>query len=172
MTFRYDAIVYVMLLAGAISLVVAVSSARRRRVPGAWPLVVINIGGAIWAFTTAFQLASSSFDTAFFFHRLSFVGMGVLGVAFFAFAAQYTGHDAWVTPKRVVALAILPAMTQVLVWTNQYHGLVYTVAFPACAMGLLADLQNDPGSVVVDRFHLHLLSDSGRHRRHDLSVRS
>ncbi len=82
--------------------------------------------GAVWAFTTAFEVAAGIFDTAFFFHKLSFIGMDALGVAWLAFAARFSGHDAWVTPKRLAALSILPAVTQVLVWTNQYHGLVYT----------------------------------------------
>ncbi len=122
---RFGASVYIMLLAGAISLVVAMLSSRRRA-PGSWPLAVINLAGAVWAFTTAFEVAAGSFDTAFFFHKLSFIGMDALGVAWFAFVARFSGHNAWVTPKRLAAISILPAATQVLVWTNQYHGLVYT----------------------------------------------
>lgn len=122
----FGAVVYVMLVAGTISLVVAVLATHRRRAPGAWPLVAINIAGAVWAFTTAFEVASISFDSAYFFHKLSFIGMGVLGVAWFAFAAQYSGRDTWLTLKNLAALSILPVVTQVLVWTNQYHGLVFT----------------------------------------------
>ncbi len=117
--------VYLMSAAGAVSLLVAALTSRRRRVLGWRPLVAISCIGALWALTAALELSSGSLTQAVIFHKLSFVWMEAIGVAWFVFAAVYAGHDRWASPKRVAALSALPAVTLVLVWTNAWHGLVF-----------------------------------------------
>ena len=97
---------------------------------------------------------------------------GILGVAWFAFAAQYSGRDTWLTLKSLAALSILPAVTQVLVWTNQYHGLMYHIGSRRRATESLADLQETHGYMVVDRFCLQLCFDRRGRSLDDLSIRS
>ena len=144
MIWQSNPYVYLMLFAGAISLSVASFIWRRCFASGSLPLAVVNIGGGIWAGFTALQMASATLGAAVIFHKLSYFGMDLIGIAWFAFAAQYTGHERWVTPKKLVAVAIVPFTTQILVWTSPYQ----TILWKALAFGTtgsFAVLRETPG---------------------------
>ncbi len=125
MIWQFNAYVPLMVATGAISLGVGVFTLRRRPSSSSLALGLVSIAGAIWAWTTALQLASGTLEYAVAFHKLAFIGIDTLGVAWFAFAAIYTGREKWVTPDTLGVLLFLPALTQVLVWTSQYHTLVW-----------------------------------------------
>jgi PAS domain S-box-containing protein len=117
--------VYLMLAAGAVSLMVAFLAHRRGRVAGWRALVAINCVGAVWALTAALELSSASLDQAVFFHKLSFLGMEAIGPAWFIFTVRFSGRDRWGTSLKMAVLSALPVTTLVLLVTNQYHGLVF-----------------------------------------------
>src|SRR3990172_12189552 len=100
--------VYIMLGVGAVSLTVASLTFRRGRVPGSVPLGAITLTGTFWAWTAALEVASGSLGAATFFHKLSFLGMEAVGIAWFAFAAEYAGRDRWITRNKLIALCALP----------------------------------------------------------------
>ncbi len=125
MTWQFSPYVPLMMAAAAISLAVASFTLRRRSAPGCIPLAIVNFGGMLWALAIGLQLASGSFEYAVAFHKVAFVGMDVIGVAMIAFAAAYSGHRRWVTAGTLLALSLLPIMTQVLVWTSDYHTLIW-----------------------------------------------
>jgi len=117
--------VYIMLGAGAVSLTVASLTFRRGRVPGSDPLGAITLTGTFWAWTAALEVASGSLGAATFFHKLSFLGMEAVGIAWFAFAAEYAGRDRWITRNKLIALCALPMVTTALIWTDRFHHLVF-----------------------------------------------
>jgi PAS domain S-box-containing protein len=141
---QYNSYFPLMLLAGTISLGVALFTLRRRPAPSSAALGVVSLAGAAWAWFTALQLVSGDLESAVVFHKLEFIGMDVLGVAWFAFAAVYTGHERWATAKRLVMLSLVPVATQVLVWTSGHHALIWK-ALTLDATQYPAVLRETPG---------------------------
>src|SRR5207302_390629 len=43
-----------------------------------------------------------------------------------AFAAHYTRHDRWLTPRARALLSVIPLTTLALVFTNEAHGLIWS----------------------------------------------
>lgn len=125
MTWQFTPRVYLMLAAAAISFTVVAFTLRRRQAPASKPLAAVNFVGGYWALTAGLELASSSLGAAFLFHKLSFLGMGAIGPIWWAFAARYVGRDQWASRNKLIALSVVPFVTQVLLWTNQYHGWVF-----------------------------------------------
>ena len=144
MVWQSSPYVYLMAFTGAVSLAVACFTLGRRHTSGSIALALANIGAMIWAWTTSLELASGSFGSAAAFHKLSFLGMDLIGVAWFAFAAAYTGHESWVTPKKLYAISLLPAINQVLVWTSGYHTLVWKT-LTLDTTGSFAVIRESPG---------------------------
>jgi PAS domain S-box-containing protein len=70
-----------------------------------------------------------------FFSKLSHIGIQATPVLFFMFVMQYTGRGSWLRRDRMLWLAILPVATIGMVFTNEWHGLiwpdVYLVQTPA-----------------------------------------
>jgi diguanylate cyclase (GGDEF)-like protein/PAS domain S-box-containing protein/putative nucleotidyltransferase with HDIG domain len=125
MAWQSNPYVYLMLAAGLFSAGVACFTLLRPRVPGSIPLTVITFVGTFWAWTAGLELASATLSNAAFFHKLSFFGMEAVGIAWFVFAAKYSGRDRWMTPPKLLGVMALPLITLVLVWTNGWHGLVF-----------------------------------------------
>ena len=144
MIWQFNTYVPIMSFAGAVSLVVGAITLRRRPAPSSVPLGLVSIAGAIWAWASALQLASGSLQYAVLFHKLAFIGILVIGPAWFVFTAMYTGHERWVTAPKVAILSLLPATTQVLIWTTPHQTLMWK-GFTLKAVGSYMVLHESPG---------------------------
>jgi PAS domain S-box-containing protein len=143
-TWQFNLYVPLMLAAGAVSSAVGVFTLRQRHSPGAIGLAVASFGGTLWALAIALQFASGSLASAVVFHKVAFLGMDVIGVAMFVFAASYSGRARWITTGSVLAISLLPILTQVFVWTSDYHTLIWK-ALQMDTHGSMAVLHESPG---------------------------
>ncbi len=116
------------LIAVSIGAAVAVSVvAWRRPTEEGRALVALMTGVALWSVTYFFELLTTDPAVAVWLIAIRYLGIAVLPVAWLVFCLQFTGRSEWVTDRTVVGLAVVPLVTVVLVWTNQWHGLVWTV---------------------------------------------
>ncbi|MFB6297275.1 MAG: histidine kinase N-terminal 7TM domain-containing protein [Salinirussus sp.] len=97
----------------------------RRDDPVAVPLLATMSGVFVWSFVYAIQLGFPSTGMQILLDRVAFVGAAVVPTAWFVFAARYAGRDQWLSRTTLALLAVEPAITVVLVWTNEFHGLIY-----------------------------------------------
>ncbi len=125
MAWQFGLNVYLMLAAAAISFAVVVVTLRRRRTPASLPLAAVTLAGGLWALMSGLEIASGSLGGAILIHKFAFLAMGAIGVAWWAFAVTYAGRERWASRKVLIVLSILPLVTQLLVWTNAYHGLMF-----------------------------------------------
>lgn len=95
---------------------------------GAYPLMGIFLADGLWALTTFLVMALSDLTSKVLMHNLRFIGPTLTTLAIFVFALQYSGREEYTSPGYVVALAVVPVLTNVLVWTNEIHSLVRTSA--------------------------------------------
>ncbi|WP_246985097.1 histidine kinase N-terminal 7TM domain-containing protein [Halorientalis marina] len=98
----------------------------QRSQKGAYTMLGLFGAIVVWAGSYALQLASTVLGQALFWNTLRFAGPSLVTLAFIVFALQYTGRADLVTRRNVAVLAVVPVLTNVLVWTNYLgvHGLV------------------------------------------------
>src|SRR5437763_15679915 len=70
------------------------------------------------------ELAHFDLPTILFWDNLEWVGATLAPLLWLIFVLQYTGRGRWMTPRIIAVLAIVPLVTILLVWTNQYNHLV------------------------------------------------
>lgn len=104
----------------------AVYAVRRRADPGATPLLGLLVSLSVWSGFYTISLLLTDFDVRLLFERLQWLGIPFVGVCMFWFAVVYTGHDRWLSRRRLAGLFVVPAVTVALVWTNHSHHLVWT----------------------------------------------
>lgn len=103
----------------------AAYTCRRRDTPGALWLAATLAATTIWTGTYAAGLLTHDPASRPFWEHLQWFGTAALPVCFFLFVLEYTGQDRLTTRRSVVGLFAIPAFTVVLVWTNEWHNLIW-----------------------------------------------
>ena len=125
MHWQYTPYVLLLLVAAAISVVLALYVWQRRPVPGAMPFVLLMLAVAEWQLGYALELGSADLPTKVLWARVQYLGIVIVPTAWLAFVLQYTGRGKWLTRRNVAILAIEPLVTLLLAWTNASHGLIF-----------------------------------------------
>ncbi len=114
------------LLLGAGALVaVAFLAWRRRGAPGATPLLVLTLLGAAWPFGYAWEIVGTDLPTKVLWAKVQYLGIATGPTAWLWLTIEYTGRGRWLTRRRLALLAVEPVVILLLVWSNEYHGLVW-----------------------------------------------
>ncbi|GAI62932.1 unnamed protein product, partial [marine sediment metagenome] len=69
-----------------------------------------------------------SFTTIFLktiFNKIAYIGITSIPVLWFLFALQFTNRSKHINFKTISLLSILPAITLILAFTNEFHRLIW-----------------------------------------------
>lgn len=124
---NFDFNFYALFLVIAGSLVFLISVLILSNKPGTLRWVgLLMLSNAIWDISYGLELASTSIDQVIWLINIEYVGIIGLPLSWFLFSMDMAGHETWIRKKGNVILAsIVPVITLLLVWTNDYHHLHY-----------------------------------------------
>jgi len=111
---------------GLILLILSITGLRNRTSVCARPYTLLMFAAAVWAFCTALELSSADLATQMLAIQIEYVAIVTVPVGWILFALEYTGHEEWITRKNIALLSLIPAITIIMVATNNLHHLVYT----------------------------------------------
>ncbi len=111
-------------VSGAVSLAVALAAWARRGVRGALPFALFMFAMAEWSIGNALEMFNASLEGKGFWAALEYVGIACVAPAWFAVGVELSGRREWLSRRNVALLFVIPVITQLFVWTNQYHGLM------------------------------------------------
>lgn len=114
-----------LLASTAISLAIALYAWLHRKNSDAVALAFLMFTIAIWSAAYALELSSDELQLKLFFTNIEYIGITLLPVAWLALALDFSGNESWLSYKRLCLLVIMPAITMILVWTKDYHNLIY-----------------------------------------------
>lgn len=99
----------------------------RRKYPAMFNLSLLLMAVTIWALGYSLELASTNLQTMKVFTTFAYLGVATIPVLWLIFVARYTGNDGWLTPLKTAFLFIVPAISIILVATNDQHYLFYSL---------------------------------------------
>ncbi len=102
---------------------------RRRRLPGGYAFFALALSTFVWTLGYGVELGAPSLSAKLLLTDLEYLGIASVPVCWFVFALQYTHHGKWLTVKRLIGLTTIPAITLLLLWTNDHHGLIQQSVF-------------------------------------------
>jgi hypothetical protein len=114
------------LLSAIVAAVIAVFLWSRRPAPGARYIALVSAAGMVWCLAYAFELASPDLGGRIFWSKFAYFGILGTTLSWLAFALEYTGRERFVTRRNFTLLGFISAIALVLVWTNEYHGLIWS----------------------------------------------
>ena len=126
----YSPYVIVFLVSAVTSFVVAAYVVRHPRTEltdrTTATLVVLLLLAAEWSLAYLFRLISVGQHAKLTWVVVEYAGSGFMAVGWFVLAVEYAGYGSRLTSRRILLLAIEPALAFVLVATNPGHGLMWS----------------------------------------------
>lgn len=121
---EYSVLYFTSILLAALVIGYLADYARRHRhVTGAVAFACTMAGFFLLVFFEGLSMIGPTREWAIFFFNLRYAGLSFFPVCWLIFVVQYIGKSHLLTKKRVAFLLIIPILTQVIIWTNGWHGL-------------------------------------------------
>jgi PAS domain S-box-containing protein len=98
---------------------------RNRTTAGSGPLVGLLATTSLWTLSAGLELARTDVFGQRLFGNVSYLAIAALPVLLLYFAESYSGHDTPLTRYGPLPLLLVPAITQLLIWTNPFHHLMW-----------------------------------------------
>lgn len=80
---------------------------------------------AIWSFGYALELKNVTIEEKIFWAKFEYFGIASIPLAWLLLVLQYSGRKKVLIPKNIALLSLEPIITILLVWTNEYHHLIW-----------------------------------------------
>ncbi|WP_371360932.1 histidine kinase N-terminal 7TM domain-containing protein [Sporomusa malonica] len=93
-----------------------------RKTPGVLPLIASLGARVLWLTCIVMFSVSSSLHWQLVWNKLAFLSGYILVPSWFVFILQVSGWGSWLTWHRLVAIIFAPAVTILIIFTNEWHG--------------------------------------------------
>ncbi len=94
---------------------------RQRALPGALFLAGMTAIVSLWSAAYALELMSVALTAKLLWAKVNALGGLIAPLASLLFVLQYSGYGHWVTRRTLAALGVFPALTALLLFTNEFH---------------------------------------------------
>ena len=86
---------------------------------------------ALWTFTTALDLSAVRLEDKIFWSKIQYIGIFSIPVFLFLFIYYFFSNEKTFSKKYLLLLWIIPIITMLLAFTNEYHSLIWTGFSPS-----------------------------------------
>jgi diguanylate cyclase (GGDEF)-like protein len=120
-------IVSLQFFSGALAVALAITAFRRRDLAG-WPAVYFGLAAlavAVYSWGYALEVSSRTLEAVLTWTKIEYLGIPFIMPTWLLFSLALTGHEKWITRRRVLALLVIPLVTQTAAFTNEWHHLYY-----------------------------------------------
>jgi diguanylate cyclase (GGDEF)-like protein len=136
MTYHFLPVDLLFFSAAIISLFIVVVLLLKHIEPGGSAFAFVMLAVALWLFFHVFEGVSEEPLKKIFWAKFEYLGITTLPACYFIFASQFSRKDKWITGKNLILIFLIPFITLVLVFTNEYHGLIWSKIYPAATPGI------------------------------------
>jgi len=124
MHWQFTPYVFPVIASAAVAAALALNAWHRRPSPGATSFSLLMLAVAEWSLAYALELVSADLPTALFWDNIAWLGAAFAPTLWLVFVLQYTSRARWLTRRNIAILLVEPLVILILVWTNQFHGLL------------------------------------------------
>ncbi|HNP86067.1 MAG: PAS domain-containing protein [Chloroflexi bacterium SZAS-1] len=161
MSWQYTPYAITLGITAMISVALSIVSWRRRQAIGASLFSLMMLAVAEWSLGYALELSSHELSWMLFWAKIEYFGIFGVILSALLLPLRYTRRLHWFTVRNLTLLSIIPALTLVLVWTNELHGLVWrSIRVNQVGSLALLDLEHGPW-FTVHTFYSYILIIAG-----------
>jgi PAS domain S-box-containing protein len=89
--------------------------------------IALLISAIIWGLGYVFELISTDLQMMIFWDKIQFIGIAIAPLVAFIFILQFTGRIKHINRRTLFFLSLIPIITLILVFTNEQHGLIWSL---------------------------------------------
>ncbi|MBE2198334.1 MAG: PAS domain-containing protein [Anaerolinea sp.] len=130
--------VLVLLASTAIATLLTLHAWQRRPAVGSVSFALLMMAVSLWSLAYLLEITLPTFAGKLFWVKLRFLGMVIVPVVWLLFVWEYTGNEKWLTRRKITAVALTPAITLLLTFTNDTHNLVWSTPDASMARPFMA----------------------------------
>jgi len=108
-----------------VEIILIVYAWRRRSATGAIAYMLLISASTIYTVGYALELSSFTLSAMLLWIKIEYLGISTVTAFWLILVIQYSGHDKWLTRTNLMLLFLIPAITLILNYTNQFHHLYY-----------------------------------------------
>lgn len=98
---------------------------KNRRRNGGTAFIITLLFSSLWCMGTAMEISAVGLESKFFWAKMGFPAYTFGPLAFLIMVLQITDLRHWTSRKKIFLLCIIPVITVILVWTNDFHRLIW-----------------------------------------------
>ncbi|MDO3410074.1 histidine kinase N-terminal 7TM domain-containing protein [Saccharibacillus sp. CPCC 101409] len=126
MNTAFSTFIVLFAISGVLSILLALYAGfQKTRFSGMRWFVLMSAATALYTFGSSFELASTSLREIKFWISIEYLGLPFISALNLIVVLHYIGREKMLASRKTVLLLILPAITTLLMLTNDRHGLVY-----------------------------------------------
>lgn len=126
MSYNFNIVGLVLFSTALMSLLVGFVTWQRRRYLAAKILTCMLISIFIYCFSSAMQAGITELSANILWAKISYIGYVWLTPFCFIFTKVYTNQWSRINIPTTAGIGIIPMITLILVWTNDFHGLIWS----------------------------------------------
>ena len=116
-------------IAAVFILAVGTYTYSRRQARGAWYLILLCMAASIWAATEGMLYQGFEIHTNMLITKIQYVGIALPPPLALLFSLSIFGYESHITRNKTIVLFSVSVIIILLVWTNDFHRLVFTDYF-------------------------------------------
>ncbi|MGE5550122.1 MAG: histidine kinase N-terminal 7TM domain-containing protein [Bacteroidota bacterium] len=122
MRYQYIPYLWALLASAVISTALGSYAARHRTVHTAPAFALCMLAITVWTIANALEMAGLDLPTKIFWANVQYLPITMTPILWNVMTLQLTNRGHWVSRHRLLAMCVIPVITNVLIWTNPWHG--------------------------------------------------
>lgn len=84
---------------------------------------------SLWCLETAMELCGVTLESKLLWAKIGYFSHSLSPVTWMIMILQLTDWQHWINRKRIMLLFVIPILTIIFVWTNDFHGLIWKYVY-------------------------------------------
>ncbi|MBN1819543.1 MAG: PAS domain-containing protein [Prolixibacteraceae bacterium] len=126
MSYHYEINSLIEFITAVAAVITVIILWKYKKAPGVKYLIFLELSVAIRALSYAFEFGTNVLEEKILWSKISYFGIAYLPVLYFLFTTGFSQKKKWIAKNKILLLCILPTIMIPIVFTNDYHHLVWT----------------------------------------------
>jgi signal transduction histidine kinase len=125
MQYQFLSYIWLLIISGLVSFTLGIYTlVKYKHAKGAVSFAISMFVVTLWSIPNAMEMSANVLEIKFFWANIQYIAYCFSPVILFILCLEFTGYENRVKFKKLFYILIIPTITIILVWTDEYHGLV------------------------------------------------